>query len=1013
MSITVKHLYSFNNYVSNSPTFGINCKIRQYNNNTYIYVLDPKYKRTGGYGAFFIFKFDNIRKFLLDSIVYFTDILFIGCDDINFNVSKDGQRIVCVNSIHDNPKLLVFSKTTGRWKYKSISINYNKRDQFSIYNISAQNFSNVHSLVSNIDCTQTAINVSFVQNNFTYYMYYVFDTSSYHTYINDLINVVEQPVLVYTNETKNLFLKNVRFSSLYSFNNVSVYEKENIYKTVTTVFADPTNTFAILLVSDKNNSVLYVYSLVNDKLPAKYLLLSDLKSTTINHFIISKKLICFSVKQNTSYKLYVYSYDYETLISKLNDVSISIIRDSVISNKINKIFERSETFKFANDISISDNDQFLSFSTHISVNTVKKIYTYLIEYPLPEIIERPTMMLLEDNNIQNINDDISNDINEDLIENINIEETPILVEKNTVLPTSNEIVNEYDTYIYDIDNTYEPLDILSDIQIERNTIETGQIEDPNTNTTTNTDTNTSSQQYGYVYLSDNYKEIREALLRKIELDTYDYPQEEPNIILDYARYRKDILIDFEYDTGAIFSVQEDDYTLDSTTQVDNSYSIMVKTNNIKPIAVQSVGTIDIAIEKRLKHYQLLMGDFKYRMYIYYNNDLYVTDLLLRSQQVYGYIYLSDNYRELRYEVLEHIVRDYEDYPVNEPEIIVDFETYSQNILILFDNSGMIHTLDVSNTYIDDGSIDYGDNAILITTTSISPADILSVGNNLITVDPRGEHFLLTSDVGFTYRLYIYFDRESRMYIKASDFVISTTSRPTTEENMVFVLTGLDIHSTILELGDLGTFETESLSGNAIASIDISASVMSNMFMFQTDAFSINDIINEDIQYRNISGEWDTLDINIPNANMTRSIYSYSNNDTIKEDYIRYLSDMLFDTEQAADLFSNEDELLEELEINVANTLNSNIKTLLEENNNVEDKSTHFVHKLFTQLVNSDTGRNRLIGLNISEDYQNFPFVAGDILSFKVKLNSEPEQHLLTGLENAIEPRSYIIRLRLV
>jgi hypothetical protein len=147
--------------------------------------------------------------------------------------------------------------------------------------------------------------------------------------------------------------------------------------------------------------------------------------------------------------------------------------------------------------------------------------------------------------------------------------------------------------------------------------------------------------------------------------------------------------------------------------------------------------------------------------------------------------------------------------------------------------------------------------------------------------------------------------------------------------------------------------------------------------------------------------------------MQRSKYPvYTNSNQIKHDFLRHLAHNLFGTHYGVDLFSNEQQLLIDLCGNVSTTLNTNIKSLLDEvSGNTVDASYNFTERLFYQLIRSDVGRERLNALSMSSGFTSFPFEAGDELQMKVVLYSTETQG---GLVNVSQPtpRSYLIRLQM-
>jgi hypothetical protein len=241
-------------------------------------------------------------------------------------------------------------------------------------------------------------------------------------------------------------------------------------------------------------------------------------------------------------------------------------------------------------------------------------------------------------------------------------------------------------------------------------------------------------------------------------------------------------------------------------------------------------------------------------------------------------------------------------------------------------------------------------------------------------------------------------------------------------NIYFVLDGMDVTA---QMGVSGELETGTLSFNADAqaTIPVSVSTMRKIFLYQTDASSIDDVLSTDIKYKHVPAQWYNIagvgGVNIAKALVQRSEYPTSGtHNKVEHDFLRHMADELFNTHHGVDLFSNEQDMLNNLEDvsgGVAASLNASIYALLAANSglytNDDDVSLNFGRKLLLQLNRSQVGRDRLhTTVDDSTDYQEFPFVSGDEIHMKVSLQAAAGQENLVGKDTAVNDRSYLIRL---
>lgn len=240
---------------------------------------------------------------------------------------------------------------------------------------------------------------------------------------------------------------------------------------------------------------------------------------------------------------------------------------------------------------------------------------------------------------------------------------------------------------------------------------------------------------------------------------------------------------------------------------------------------------------------------------------------------------------------------------------------------------------------------------------------------------------------------------------------SETGGDVSGTSIFFVLEQLDVAAAMTVSGQLET-GTESLTADAQATITVDTTALSNVFTFQTDSSSIDDVAATDILYQHQDSSWSS--VAFTDSLITASTYPTvaGTGDKVKHDFIRHIANGLFNTHLGVDLLSNEAELVEDLSTNVDASLNEAIVTLLQANSGAydnTDSSYNFGRSLFLQLNSSSVGRDRLSPITASADYQPFPFVAGDQIQMRVRINAATGQHNLTSA-SAISERSYLIKL---
>jgi len=275
----------------------------------------------------------------------------------------------------------------------------------------------------------------------------------------------------------------------------------------------------------------------------------------------------------------------------------------------------------------------------------------------------------------------------------------------------------------------------------------------------------------------------------------------------------------------------------------------------------------------------------------------------------------------------------------------------------------------------------------------------------------------------------------------------------------FVLDHFNTEFTLDACGQILQTVIPSITVDATAEVDVDVHMFRNVFRFWTDSSDVDGISPStdssdnnasDIKYYVKLDQWvDTTIINPAHALVTKNGIGYTgNNDEIvfdlsrslvKHDFLRYISQHLFNTHLGVDLFTNEGDMT----YNIAkkghtdgwgkdneNPPDKSIwKTLVDASNGEGEgfytnntlTTANLTRELLGQLSNSASGRARLADL-LTDGSANstlyadgtyaIPFEHGDSVSLKVVLNAAEGQNNLTGVAE-IPPRAYQIKINLL
>jgi hypothetical protein len=288
-----------------------------------------------------------------------------------------------------------------------------------------------------------------------------------------------------------------------------------------------------------------------------------------------------------------------------------------------------------------------------------------------------------------------------------------------------------------------------------------------------------------------------------------------------------------------------------------------------------------------------------------------------------------------------------------------------------------------------------------------------------------------------------------LYTRHFSEAIVTQDLATINPPIGFVLSKFN---TLLAMGLSGELFKESIPTmdvSGIAEYYVKASDMRNVFMFQSDSKDINDVTNQDVKYFVRKNQWPQgLVLNPCHAWVQTSKQIASSDKSglipddkqlVKHDFIRYIAKSMFNTHLGVDLFQNESELKYDLAYkghnlawdSIWNSITSISDVSLNATTysglygtdasygyyltNDSSNNSNICRKLLGQVVSSAPSRLQNISsyaIDLSNGYYSVPLIDGDSISFKLTLQTAPNQHLLLNSATPIQPRSYQIRVNL-
>lgn len=244
----------------------------------------------------------------------------------------------------------------------------------------------------------------------------------------------------------------------------------------------------------------------------------------------------------------------------------------------------------------------------------------------------------------------------------------------------------------------------------------------------------------------------------------------------------------------------------------------------------------------------------------------------------------------------------------------------------------------------------------------------------------------------------------------------------------FILNGLNNSismTTSAELDDVSY--NYNMDVSATAYIDIKITDAKKIFRYITDASDIDNDPSTDTFYYVKMNNWpSTLILNPAHAILEASsneFGTYENRrNMVKHDFVRHLSNQLFGTHKAVDLFTNEAELKHDIAKKSHEISWAHIKNILDTaktsesnpyyTNNDTDVSNNLTRDLLLQIMDKHPERLSNLYSIMGNQYYSIPFEVGDSISFKTTISPNINQKNLTNVSNILA-RPYRIKLNII
>lgn len=244
--------------------------------------------------------------------------------------------------------------------------------------------------------------------------------------------------------------------------------------------------------------------------------------------------------------------------------------------------------------------------------------------------------------------------------------------------------------------------------------------------------------------------------------------------------------------------------------------------------------------------------------------------------------------------------------------------------------------------------------------------------------------------------------------------------------------------------------TGAFTSDVNAAMDIDLAVVKDLFRFHTDGIEILDASSSDITYRVnytpvdlqsnptdpvLASAW-LSDVDVLDGDAITDEQTGVANQKVTFEYVRYLAKKLFNTHLGVDLFSNEEQLRNDLHTNAKAAMNTHLTALTDISNNEQNPENqnyisaeqattgdfsvhpHPSYAILRQIISDAPSRLEDISANLvsgtESTYSEFkmPFLAGDKIYFQLKVKAANGQELATGVAT-IPDRTYRVRMTVV
>jgi uncharacterized protein YjbI with pentapeptide repeats len=312
----------------------------------------------------------------------------------------------------------------------------------------------------------------------------------------------------------------------------------------------------------------------------------------------------------------------------------------------------------------------------------------------------------------------------------------------------------------------------------------------------------------------------------------------------------------------------------------------------------------------------------------------------------------------------------------------------------------------------------------------TPIVYSSDNTNVATIDASSGEITITGTIGFV--------RFTATQVQNATYEpgVSVSNTMFVDRSVEFILTGLNQTFNLSTLAALDASSISIEATDATAVFYVRLSDINNVFMYQSDASDVTNVITDDIKYYVFHRKWPTeLKLNPTHAMLDKSESAgmlgvgegYAIDKSLnKHDFIRYIALRLFNTIHGVDLFHNETELLEN-SVFSGETVRNNIDTIMAGISTTSSSGSMAYDASGNKYLTNDASGNTNLCREImrhmaavapSRFYgnvpnhaglKNIPFMENDTLQYKLVVQAAPTQNLLTGV-SVIPSRSYTIKL---